>query len=173
MKIIELFPKKGRPGCYTKSPTVQDMLQPISGLISCAKVMKMGSTATQQETFEGEKFPELLTGKRRHALQFCGENTNSYKILKFYKVFSLKSFPLYGFSCLQKMLSLALFIGTRSNLKVASLHASVLFIFKIIAEHHVLLVHMHGYINWLVLTMLHCVYTTLMGTQPNYHVTSG
>lgn len=43
-KINENFLKKGRAGCYTKLPTVQDMLQPIPGLISLAiyaKVMEM------------------------------------------------------------------------------------------------------------------------------------
>ena len=33
---MKIFLKKGRAGCYTKLPTVQDMLQPIPGLISLA-----------------------------------------------------------------------------------------------------------------------------------------
>ena len=32
------LPKKNRPRCYAKSPTVQDMFWPILDLISCAGV---------------------------------------------------------------------------------------------------------------------------------------
>ena len=32
--------KKGRPRCYAKSPTAQDVFWPIPGLISCTLIME-------------------------------------------------------------------------------------------------------------------------------------
>jgi len=39
IKLISLS-KKGRPRCYATSPTEEDTIQPISGLISCGGVTR-------------------------------------------------------------------------------------------------------------------------------------
>ena len=79
---------------HKKMQDMQDMLQQLSGLICCAKVRIYIAG-----NFRGRKIPELLTGvtaKRYHPPpQFRGENMNSYKTLKSYKIFSLEIFLLY------------------------------------------------------------------------------